>query len=312
MDWTTTEPFDRLRAILGPAPTTPWSVLIPQLVLWCFRRYCIQHLADAGDAALTEHAWADMEEFVNLYSPTGLTTATSWLTPDNIAEVHTPLEDYSVFFMDILRDLDDALMDEREEVQVVISDMLDEGIHAILMKWLGESPFAIFPAEMDDIDLFSTEQSTLLIQKLAEYSRVAWARETQAPTETQAPVEQQGPPAPVEQQGPPAPVEQQGPPAPVEQQGPPAPVEQQGPPAPVEQQGPPAPVEQQGPPAPVEPQAPVDPPPTSVASALQRRRTIRNGRATSITPNRSSHRRTHRAAVKRIHKLPTPVGEGTE
>lgn len=185
--------MDKLKNLLGPSPTTPWAALIPQIILWSFRRFCIMHLADASDAALNDYVWSDMVDFVEQYAPEGLSLASKWLTPDNIEEVYSSLDDYNTMCTDILLYLDAALMDENEVVQNEISEFLDEGIYKILEEWIVNKELLIFPMVTEDGDVMPVEKCTALIQYLIEYSRVKVE-----PVEPVKPVEPVEPVKPVE------------------------------------------------------------------------------------------------------------------
>jgi len=249
--------LEQLKTLLGPAPKTPWAALIPQVILWSFRRFCIRHLADASDAALKDYIWTDMLEFVEKYAPEGLANAVKWLTPDNIQDVHSSLDDYNRLCTDILLYLDAALMDENEEVQNEMSDFLDEGIYRTFDEWLANKELLIFPTDTEDGDVMPVEKCTALIQYLIEYSRKV---ESESESEFELEVES----IPDDMLVVSAPV--------------------------------PVPV-----PTPV-------PAPLTAKAAMNYRRTLRNGVARAITPSRSNHNRTRRAA-KRHAKVPDVKGE---
>jgi len=149
--WLTSEPNDILRALLGPPPQTPWAALIPQIILWSFRRFCVEHLLDAGTAALEEFIWTDMAEFIETYGPANLNTS-DWLTPEHVDELGSSIEDYNRFCTDIIQHFDAALMDDNVPVQDAISDFLD-GLHIAIEDWLSlDHPFMIFPGPFENPD----------------------------------------------------------------------------------------------------------------------------------------------------------------
>ena len=239
--------MDRLKQLLGPTPTTPWAALIPQLLMWCFRRFCVIHLADASDAALNEYVWDDMVEFVEKYAPEGLSVASKWLTPENVASVHSGLDLYNTFCMDTLLYLDAALMDDNEAVQKEMSDLLDSGLYDIFNEWIVDKELLIFPSESEDGDVMSVAKCTAIIQYLIDYS-LREASDSDSDSGSGAPIDS---------------------------------------------------TEYES----LEPIVP-----QTVASAINYRRTLRNGVSRAITPSRSNHRRTRRAA-KRHAKGPPPKEE---
>jgi hypothetical protein len=172
MDWQTN---DRLRTLLGPKPTHPWGALIPQLLLWSFRRFCVEKLLYCLDQPLSEQVWDDHLELVNRYCPHGLeSVCATWLTEDNLALVHSSLEEYNAFFLDFVKVIDAALESDSEEEQAHVSEFLDETVRKLCREWvLGGTmeKFFIFPMEEDKDDIFTAEQMLQLIDNLIEYSR---------------------------------------------------------------------------------------------------------------------------------------------
>ena len=83
-------PANQLTTLLGPKPTHPWGALIPQVLLWCFRRFCVKSLTEAYVTPITDELWDDHLELIRLYAPRGLESISiSWMTPENIEFVHS-------------------------------------------------------------------------------------------------------------------------------------------------------------------------------------------------------------------------------
>ncbi len=175
MDWRDNQPLSRLRTLLGPKPTHPWGAVIPQLLLWSFRRFCVEKLLYSLDQPLSEQIWDDHLELVNRYCPHGLESACgTWLTDENLELVHSPLEEYNDFFIDLLKLIDTALETDSEDDQNAVSEFLDESIRVALKEWATEGPmekFFIFPMDEAQDDIFTAEQMLGLIDHLIEYSR---------------------------------------------------------------------------------------------------------------------------------------------
>ena len=78
-------PVNQLTTLLGPTPTHPWEALIPQILLWSFRRFCIIKLSKTTDTPITEQIWDDHMELIRVYAPKGLDcVTTTWITDENI------------------------------------------------------------------------------------------------------------------------------------------------------------------------------------------------------------------------------------
>ena len=138
----------RLRTLLGPEPSHPIGALLPQALLWSFRCFCIEKLALESDALLTEQAWSDFFELVEQYAPKELReVALSWLDPEGLETLATPVEEWAAFFFALLEEWDEAFLLEKEGEQEVLAEFLDEGIGRAIQGWLGDAawrPFFLF------------------------------------------------------------------------------------------------------------------------------------------------------------------------
>ena len=165
-------PVSQLTTLLGPKPNHPWGALIPQVLLWCFRRFCILKLGEPYEAPLAEQVWDDHLELIHLYAPSGLESAASrWLTPENVDHVSSSLEEYNRFFIESLVAIDTAMTQPDSDMEGIMSEFLDVSIKNIVSSWLDAeyAQFLIFPMNDDDDDEFTDEQFSTLITNLTNY-----------------------------------------------------------------------------------------------------------------------------------------------
>jgi hypothetical protein len=163
--------IDRLRALLGPKPNNPWAALLPQLLLWCFRRFCVEKLLTLGDALLLEQVWDDHFDLVRNYAPRGLqNVGNTWLLPDHLDTMHSTAEDFNQFFLDVLEAIDIALAEEDEAAQGRLSDLLDGGFREVVVDWLEEpeNPLLIYPLSAEDDDAFPDMRLVGLIRMIMD------------------------------------------------------------------------------------------------------------------------------------------------
>lgn len=183
------KPFDsvnQLIALLGDRPSHPWGALIPQVLLWCFRRFCIEKLTDPSEVALSEQVWDDHLDLIRQHAPKGLESASSsWLTPENIEHVHSSLEEYNRFFLELLVNIDVAVTDSDSELENSISGFLDADIKRVIKDWLGDElkEFLIFPMEDEHDDEFTDEQFTQLLDSLMKFDKTVVIAEPEAEAE---------------------------------------------------------------------------------------------------------------------------------
>jgi hypothetical protein len=168
---TSFDPVNQLTTLLGPKPNHPWSALIPQVLLWSFRRFCIMKLIASDDIPITEQLWDDHFEMIHLYAPKGLENASSsWLSPENIDHLHAPLEEYNRFFFDFLLAIEESYRDNDLEDKIAV--FLDDTIKYIIRDWLGEkyAQFLIFPMRDEDEEEFTDKQFDALLESLITFS----------------------------------------------------------------------------------------------------------------------------------------------
>jgi len=166
------DPAQRLIALLGSTPKHPWPALIPQVLVWCFRRFCIEKIVSSG-GNLVDSLWDDHLELVHMYCPKGLEAAsTEWFTPDNIETLYSPLHEYNDYFVEFIHELDSAISNEDYERQDVLSGFLDANICNIFKEWLQDSPFIIFPMSPEKEDEFTDSQFKALIRALMNHTTV--------------------------------------------------------------------------------------------------------------------------------------------
>jgi hypothetical protein len=159
-------PVELLKILLGPRPTEPWSALIPQIILWCFRRFCIQKLIES-EGPLSESLWDDHHHLVFMYCPKGLeSTSLDWMTPENMSSMHSSPEEYNEFFIKFIRHFDEIIVSEDYAEQDELSEFLDTQICEIIYEWLDGSPFSIFPTDLSEEDTFTDDKFQKLIDAL--------------------------------------------------------------------------------------------------------------------------------------------------
>jgi hypothetical protein len=165
-------PKKQLQKLLGPTPKHPWAALIPQVLLWSFRRFCVEKLT-LSEGGLEESLCDDVLELVHMYCAKGLEVVSmDWLTPENIEEVHSPLEAYMKFFIAFSKELDKSINDDDDKKQDALSEFLDESIGNCIIAWLDEKHyrFLIFPIDPEDDNEFTETQFSSLISALLMYS----------------------------------------------------------------------------------------------------------------------------------------------
>jgi len=167
------DPVNQLTTLLGPTPTHPWEALIPQILLWSFRRFCIIKLCKTAETPITEQIWDDHMELIRVYAPKGLEcVTTTWITDENIEYVHSSLRDYNIFFLNILTMIDSAYEHSDTVAEDIISKFLDAEMPQTVNTWMGDlKDFLIFPMSFEYEDEFTDDQFAKVLTALMEYSK---------------------------------------------------------------------------------------------------------------------------------------------
>jgi hypothetical protein len=184
------DPMIQLKALLGDKPNHPWGALIPQVLLWCFKRFCIQKLIETSDLLLLEQLWDDHLDLIHQHAPKGLeSVSASWFTPENIEHVYSSLEEYNRFFMEVLVAIDNAVRESDSDAENTIAEFLDVDIKNIVRDWLGEEykSFLIFPMDDEADDEFTDEQFNELLEALMRFMSANPAPAEAAPPEAAPP-----------------------------------------------------------------------------------------------------------------------------
>jgi len=167
------DPMNQLKTLLGPKPNHPWGAIIPQVLLWSFRRFFFNKLVQISEILENEQLWDDHMELISLYAPRGLeSVATAWFSPETVEHVYSSLEDYNRFFLEFLIVVDDILVSGNTDGENDIANFLDQDMCIVIRDWLGEEygSFLIFPMTSESEDEFTEEQLTKLVTALVEFS----------------------------------------------------------------------------------------------------------------------------------------------
>ena len=168
------DPLIQLKTLLGDKPNHPWGALIPQVLLWCFRRFCIQKLTETSEALLSDQLWDDHLDLIRQHAPKGLeSVSASWFTPENIDHVHSSLEEYNRFFMEILVYIDESVRESDSDKEDHIAEFMDVKIKEVICDWLSTeyAPFLIFPMTDKDDDEFTDAQFEILLDALMTFMK---------------------------------------------------------------------------------------------------------------------------------------------
>ncbi len=137
----------------------PWSLLMIQTLIWCFRRWAIHYLtSDETTTTMREFLWDSHLDLVDQFSPPDLREfALIWLNPENVGDRADTLELLNAVFLKVVDAFDHALQTEDDEEQNALADFIDIRLTCIMDKCLAEKQqYRIYPTQEESPDSFST------------------------------------------------------------------------------------------------------------------------------------------------------------
>jgi hypothetical protein len=162
-----------LEGLLGPPPDNPWAALLPQILMWSFRRFCILKITNSFEDTLAENIWSDLGELVTNYAPKGLEGLAA-MQPERCEKLYSPLTAYNDLMLDIVDWIDKILDEDLDEEQVELSRFLDEMLRDVFLGWLTgyQRMYYIFPLNEEYEDEFAETRVYSLVTKLLTFTNV--------------------------------------------------------------------------------------------------------------------------------------------
>lgn len=173
----------------------PWSLLMIQTLIWCFRRWAIHYLtSDETTTTMREFLWESHLDLVDQFSPPDLREfAIVWLNPDHVGDRADALEDLNAIFLKMVDAFDHALQTEDDEEQNALADFIDIRLTVIMDSVLvaDKQRFRIYPTQAESPDTFSTLKIYQIMESILD--KFVMAKEQPAPQKPQVPQPQQQP-----------------------------------------------------------------------------------------------------------------------
>lgn len=158
--------MEEIQTILQESPKSAWSALLPQIICWSFRRFCVDRISsyDVSSQDLSGQ-WDDTFDLVTSYAPKPLQKyVEQWFTPEHVEQMNK-LTELDLALRKIVETLDASVLQNDNDEEVKIADFLDEGLSNSIEAWLAPhySHFSIFPTidESDD-DIDETKLNAIL------------------------------------------------------------------------------------------------------------------------------------------------------
>ncbi len=144
-------------------PKTKWEVLLPQVVLYSYKQFCMARLAEdesasqiaepldlsGGIPVSKDHLWSTQYELVSHFAPEKFKPyLEEWWKPDVISEL-SYLEDLDTYLRELTSEFDNALLTDNFEKQTAIAELLEEDFSLYFDTWIPEEfqEYRFFPPQ---------------------------------------------------------------------------------------------------------------------------------------------------------------------
>lgn len=143
-------------------PKTKWEVLLPQVVLYSYKHFCMARLAEDVSASIlaepidlsgglpvsAEDLWTTQYDLVSHFGPSFLRPFfEDWWRPELIETIPF-LEELDTYLRELTIEFDDALLTDNYEKQNAIAELLEEDFYLYFDNWIPEEfrSYFFFPS----------------------------------------------------------------------------------------------------------------------------------------------------------------------
>lgn len=165
-------------------PTNKWEVLLPQVVLYSYKRFCMARLSEdpsallisdpldlSGGIPITKDAlWPSQIDLVSTFGPELFKPyIQEWWRPE-LAETVSALEELDVYLRELTVEFDEALVSEDVEKQNIIAELLEEDFYMYFDTWIPDEfrGYFFFPSVEDEEKILPKLQHILFLLKEPE------------------------------------------------------------------------------------------------------------------------------------------------
>jgi hypothetical protein len=174
----------------------PWSLLMIQTLIWCFRRWAIHYLtSDETTTTMREFLWETHLDLVDQFSPPDLREfAIVWLNPEHVGDRADALEDLNAIFLKTVDAFDHALQTEDDEEQNALADFIDIRLTVIMDTVMADKQqYRIYPTQAESPDTFSTLKIYKIMESILDKFVIAKEQTAPQPEQQQAQPTQEQP-----------------------------------------------------------------------------------------------------------------------
>ena len=161
----------KMEQILGSPPENLWSAILPQILMWSFRRYFLKALEEP-DKSLIDDTWTDFIDLIKRYAPESFKKdAINFMHPDVVDMVPMSLEALDTFLREIIELFDKALKTDDDDMIQELATFLDDEVPILIKEWLGDVyiPLYIFPETVEEEEDFTTERRQQFLQSVGHF-----------------------------------------------------------------------------------------------------------------------------------------------
>ena len=172
---------DILDTIFTYDETNPWAIIIPQVVFYCFRNYCVSRIMNSYEINenISEKLGINWNTLFELCSQNCDASFKPYLPEIFEPDSYEKFEDgelLEIFFKNFIKSFDTVLEKNDTEKEEAFSNFLDKDIFVFFFKNIPNKKYYIFPNDIDgelNIEKYLLLKQTDLINPLEiEYESI--------------------------------------------------------------------------------------------------------------------------------------------
>jgi hypothetical protein len=126
----------------------PWSILIPQLLFYCFRNYCLKRVIQ--DISSNDIEWNSLYELCTMNCDDSFKTyVPDFFEPCVFEHVEDP-ELIELFFKNFIKSFNILLQNPTDQLEQQFTQFLDKDIFDFFQETIKNKDFLIFPTSVDN------------------------------------------------------------------------------------------------------------------------------------------------------------------
>lgn len=125
----------------------PWSILIPQLLFYCFRNYCVKRVVN--DITSNDIEWTNLYELCNMNCDPNFKLYIPDFFEPTVFEHIDDSELIEIFFKNFIISFNQILLNDNPELEKKFTQFLDKDLFIFFNNIITNKEYLIFPTDVE-------------------------------------------------------------------------------------------------------------------------------------------------------------------